>query len=142
MGAYSGLLATELISNMAVAGTYCTIIAKSGNYADVAPFLEDLPVMKMAEIVDAMMAYNDPISHTTYLLVIRNVLSIPSMVGHNLIPPFLIHKAGLALDAMTKFQLDTPTIDNHAIVEDVTGMRIHLKLNGIFSYFTTHNLIQ
>jgi hypothetical protein len=143
MGAYSGFLATELDShaNMAVASADCTIIAKSGHYADITHFSEDLPVMNMVEIVDAMMAYDDPISHTTYLLVMRNALSIPSM-GHNLIPTSLIRKAGLALDEMQKFQLDTPTINNHAIVDDVTGMRIHLKLNGIFSYFTTHNLIQ
>ncbi len=128
MGAYSGLLATELDShaNMAVAGADCTIIAKSGNYADVTPFLEDLPMMKMVEIVGDMMAYNNPISHTTYLLVMRNTLSISSM-GHNLIPPLLICKAGLALDEMPKFQLDTPTINNHAIVDNVTGMRFHLN---------------
>jgi hypothetical protein len=71
----------------------------------------------------------------------KNALSIPSM-GHNLIPPFLIRKAGLALDEMPKFQLDTPMINNHAIVDNITGMRIHLKLNGIFSYFTTRNLLQ
>jgi hypothetical protein len=143
MGAYSGLLATELDShaNMAVAGTNCTIVAKSGNYADVTPFLEDLPMMKLVEIVDAMMAYDDPISHTTYLLIMRNALSIPSM-GHNLIPLFLMRKAGLALDEAPKFQLDMPMIDNHAIVDGVTGMRIHFKLNGIFSYFTMRNLIQ
>jgi hypothetical protein len=126
---------------MAVAGADCTIIAKSGNYVDVTPFSEDLLVMKMVEIVDAMMSYNDPISHTTYLLVMMNALSIPSM-GHNLIPLFLICKADLALDETPKFQLDVPTIDNHATVDNVTGMRIHLKLNGIFSYFTTHNLLQ
>ncbi len=97
--------------------------------------------MKMVEIVDAMMAYNDLIFHTTYLLVMRNALPIPSM-RHNLIPPFLIRKAGVALDEMPKFQLDMPTIDNHAIVDNVLGMRIHLKLNGIFSYFTTRNLLQ
>ncbi len=143
MGAYSGLLATELDShaNMAVAGADCTIIVKSGNYADVTPFLEDLLVMKLVEMVDAMMAYDDPISHTTYLLVMRNALSIPSM-GHNLIPLFLIRKAGLAQDETPKFQLYTPMINNHAIVDDATGMRVHLKLNGIFSYFTTRNLIQ
>jgi hypothetical protein len=104
MGAYSGLLATGLDShtNMAVAGADCTIITKSGNYAGVTPFSEDLPMMKMVEIVDAMMAYDDPISHTTYLLVMRNALSIPSM-GHNLIPLFLIREARLALDETPKF---------------------------------------
>ncbi len=30
-----------------------------------------------------------------------------------------------------------PTIDNHAIYDLESGMRIHLKLNGIFSYFLT-----
>jgi hypothetical protein len=71
MGAYSGFLATELDShaNMAVAGSDCTIITKSGNFSDVTPFSADLPVLQMAEIGDAMMAYNDPFTFTTYLLV-------------------------------------------------------------------------
>jgi hypothetical protein len=57
MGAYSGLSATELDSyaNMAVARIDCTIISKSGTYADVTPFSTDLPVMKLVEIVDAML---------------------------------------------------------------------------------------
>jgi hypothetical protein len=63
-------------------------------------------------------------------------------MGHNLIPLFLIREADLALDKMPKFQFVSPMINNHAIVDDVTGMRIHLKLNGIFSYFTTRNLLQ
>jgi hypothetical protein len=58
MGAYSGLLAIGLDShaNMAVAGSDCTIIAKSDNFADVTPFSADLPVLQMVEIGDAMMA--------------------------------------------------------------------------------------
>jgi hypothetical protein len=40
------------------------------------------------------------------------------------------------------FNLIRPRSKNHAIVDDVTGMRIHLKLNGIFSYFTTRNQLQ
>jgi hypothetical protein len=97
--------------------------------------------MKLVEIVDAMFAYDDPFTLTTYLLVMRNALHILSM-HHNLIPPFLMREAGLLLDETPKFQLEMPTIDNHAIVDVDTGMRTHLKLNGIFSYFTTHNLIE
>ena len=143
MGTYSALSATELDShaNMAVAGIDCTIISNSGTYADVTPFSTDLPVMKLVEIVDAMFAYDDPFTLTTYLLVMRNALHIPSM-HHNLIPPFLMQEAGLLLDETPKFQLEMPTIDNHAIVDIDTGMQIHLKLNGIFSYFTTRNLIK
>ena len=59
---------------------------------------------------------------------------------HNLIPPFLIREAGLLLDETPKHQLEHPTIDNHAIVDPVTGMRIHLSLNEIVSYFRTRRL--
>jgi hypothetical protein len=52
----------------------------------------------------------------------------------------LIREAGLLLDETPKHQLEHPTIDNHAIVDPVTGMRIHLLLNGIFSYFKTRRL--
>jgi hypothetical protein len=125
---------------MAVAGSDCTIIAKSGNFADKTPFLTNLPVLQMVEIGDAMMAYDDPFTFTTYLLVMQNALLIPSM-DHNLIPPFLLPEAVLILDEMPKHQLESPTIDNHVIVDEESGMRVHLQLNGIFSFFLTRNLI-
>ena len=55
---YSGHQATELDShtNMAVAGCDCTIIARSGCFANVTPFHKDLPAMEMVEIGDAMFA--------------------------------------------------------------------------------------
>jgi hypothetical protein len=33
-----------------------------------------------------------------------------------------------------------PTVDNHVIVDSETGMKIHLSLNGIFSFFPTCTL--
>ena len=74
MDDYSGHQATELDShaNMAVASCDCTIIARSGCFANVTPFHKD-------EFGDAMVAYDDPISQRTYLLVMRNALLIQSM---------------------------------------------------------------
>ena len=141
LGAYSGRGATELDShaNMAVAGYDCTIIATSGRYATVTPFSSNLPTMDMVEIGDVVIAYDDPFSLKTYLLVMRNALLIPSM-DHNLIPPFLLRMAGLHVDETPKHQLASPTVDNHSIYDSETGMRIHLKLKGIFSYFPTRAL--
>jgi hypothetical protein len=138
MGMYSGLSATELDShaNMAVAGSETTVIARSGMFANVTPFSKDLPAMDMVEIGDVAMCYDDPISLITYILVMKNVLLIPSM-GLNLIPPFLIREAGLLLDENPKHQTPYPTIDNHSIRDQRSGLRIHLQLNGIFSYFKT-----
>ena len=88
---YRGQSVTELDShaNKAVAGRDCTIIAKSGHFAAVTPFSDDLPVMERVKIGNVAFAYNDPYSHVTYLLVMRNAFLIPSM-DHNLLPPFLL----------------------------------------------------
>jgi hypothetical protein len=138
MGMYSGLFATELDShaNMAVAGSETRVIARSGMFANVTSFSKDLPAMDMVEIGDAAMCYDNPISLVTYILVMKNALLIPSM-GHNLIPPFLIREAGLILNETPKHQTLYPTIDNHSIRDQHSGLRIHLQLNGIFSYFKT-----
>ena len=91
------------------------------------------------EIVDKALAYDDPYSHKTFILVIRHCLDIPSM-DHNLIPPFLLREAGLQVRETPKSQLEAPTIDDHAIYDPESFMRIHLKLSGIFSCFPTRAL--
>ena len=141
LGAYSGQGATELDShaNMAVAGSDCTIVATSGRYATVTPFSSNLPPMDMVEIGDVVIAYDDPITLQTFLLVMRNALLIPLM-DHNLIPLFLIRMAGFQVDETPKHQLALPTVDIHSIYDSETGMHIHLKLNRIFSSSPTQAL--
>ena len=92
------------------------------------------------ELVAAVyIAYDNPISLVTYLLVMRNALLIPSM-SHNLLPPFLIREASLFHDETPKFQSTDFSKENHTIFDEETGMRIHLQLNGTFSYFPTRPL--
>ncbi len=141
LGSHSGLQPTKLDShaNMAVAGIDCTVIATSGCHATVTPFSSKLPKMDMVEIGDVGIAYDNPISLLTYLLVMRNALLIPTM-DHNLIPPFLMQQAGLYVDEMPKHQCASPMIDNCVIYDSDTRLRIHLVLNGIFSFFRTRAL--
>jgi hypothetical protein len=74
MGSYAALGAMELDSqaDMAVVGSNCTMIATSGRYANVTPFSVNLPKMEMVEIGDAVIAYDDPIWLTTFLLVMHS----------------------------------------------------------------------
>ena len=142
MGLYADdISATELDShaNMAVAGSGTTLIARTGQHATVTPFSKSLPVMNKVEIVDVAMAYDDPFTLKTYLFVMRNALYIPTM-GHNLIPPFILREAGLHVDETPKRQAVNPAITNHSIFDPVTGLRVHLRLNGIFSHFITRPL--
>ena len=119
MGSYSALNTTRLDSHasMVVAGNAC-----GGCCANITPFSANLPKMEMVENGDDAIAYNDPISLHTYLLVMRNALLIPTM-DHNLIPPFLSRKQVYCLRLITM------------LVDSETWMRIDLSLNGIFSYF-------
>ncbi len=51
---------------MAVAGNETTILAPGGTFANVTPFLKDLPAMDMVEIGDAAMCFDDPIFGNIY----------------------------------------------------------------------------
>jgi hypothetical protein len=53
--------------------------------------------MDMVEIVDVALGFDDPVTNWTYLLIMRNSLSIPTM-GHNLMSPFFLREAGLYVD--------------------------------------------
>jgi hypothetical protein len=140
-GDYGGQTATELDShaNMAVAGANVSIISKSGLVATVTPFSTDLPPMDDVEIGDVAMAYDDPRTGVTYILVMRNALLIPTM-NHNLVPPFLVQEAGLLLDETPKCQAPNQSATNHSIIDSDSGMHIHMALDGIFLYFLTRQL--
>ncbi len=141
LGGYDGQSATELDfhANMAVVGNGVLVISKSGMSATVTPFLSDIPPMEDVEIGDVAMVYNDPIRGTTYFLVVHNTLLIPTM-DHNLLPPFLGKEAGLKINETTKCPADSPSVLNHSICDPITGMHIHMALNGIFLYFVTWKL--
>ena len=124
---------------MAVAGRNCTIIARSGHFATVTPFSVDLPAMERVKIGDVAITYKNPFSGEMFLLVMRNALLIPPM-DHILLPPFLIREALLFLNKTPKFQSTELSLENHTIHDQVTGLRIHLQLNGTFSYFASRSL--
>ena len=69
----------------------------------------------------------------------RNLLLIPLM-DHNLLPPFPVREAKLFLDNRPKFQSTDLLLDNYTIFDDVSGLQIHLQLNGTFLYFPTRLL--
>ena len=104
---------TELDShaNMAVFGRGCTVVNDTGLHCNITPFSGDLPGMKMVSIKDVAVAYDDPYTLQTFLMVAKNVLHVPSM-SHNLIPPFLMREALLRVNEEPKHQASFPTIEH------------------------------
>ncbi len=142
MGYGDHISATELDShaNMFALGKHSTIIQWSGLHAEVHGYSDALNSLKIP-ICDAALAYDDPYTHKTYILVARNVLHVPAN-DHNLMPPFLAREAGLVVNELPKRQAEHPTIEHHSILDPKSQLRIPLQLNGVFSYFPTRALTQ
>ena len=56
---------------------------------------------------------------------------------NNLIPPFILCKAGLQVNGRAKIHTKDPTTEDHSITFPTTGFWIPLQLFGIFLYFST-----
>ena len=126
-------------ANMVVIGAHGTIIKKTGKYADVNGFSSEIGTMSRVPIVDAVLAYDCPISRKTNLLVARNALFVQSM-NHNLIIPFIMREAGLKVEEQAKIHVKEPAKENHSIYSSEINLRIALHLKGIFLVFKIRNL--
>ena len=135
-GAHESTTDCDFHANMMTVGRRCQIIQYTGHHATVHGFTDDLSALDKVPIVDVLLAYDDEYTSKTYLLVARNALYIPTN-DNNLIPPFLMREAGLVVDETPKCQAAKPTLEKHSVFDEESGLRIHLKLNGIFSYFPT-----
>ena len=144
VGLYDGQTClTELDShaNMIVLGKHCLVINDSGKTAHVNSFSQEAGSIPSVHIVDGACAYDCPRTGQTYLLVMRNGLSIPQN-ENNLIPSFIMAEAGLDVNPVPKIHCKDLTVEDHSIYDAESGLRIPLQLDGIFSTFVTRALSQ
>ena len=132
---------TELDShaNMVVVGKQAFVFSHSGQYANVQAFADEVKGLQKVPIVDAVIAYDCPSSGETYLLVVRNALCVPTM-EINLIPPFILREAGLILNDVPKIHCDEPSVEDHSLYDEESGLCIPSTLNGTFSALASKSL--
>ena len=122
-------------ANMICLGKHCTVLRRTGRTVRVNAFADSVGSLNNIPVVDAVVVFDDPYGNEeSYFLVMYNALYIPSM-NHHLIPPFLLREAGLLVNDMPKIHSHDPDLSTHTIFDPRSQMKIHLKLNGIFSYF-------
>ena len=120
-------------------GQYTTIINQLGQHAKVQKFCNEYNTLEEVPIVDAMFVYGRPYILKIYLLIVRNMLHIPS-TQHNLIPLFIMCEAGkVANDVPIIHCGEEVTCESHSIAFEDPALMIPLKLKGIFSAFATRN---
>ena len=99
---------------MVVVGKNAAIMNDTGRRAEVSPFTPDYEGLSKVPIVDAAIRYDCPYSRETYLLIVRNALSVPAM-NHNLIPPFIMREAGVDAKCVPKIQCKNPEEEDHSV---------------------------
>jgi hypothetical protein len=73
-------------------------------------------------VVDAAVQYDCHYdTGKSYILVIQNALHVPAM-KHNLLPPFILQEAGIAVKETPKIHVDEPTINDHSLLFPETGL--------------------
>ena len=107
-GRSAGTTEIDSHANMVVIGAQVMIIQKTGKYTDVNALSSDVGTLSWVPIVDAAVAYNCPFSGRTILMVARNALYVENM-DLNLVPPFIVRKAGLEVDERVNIHTPQPS---------------------------------
>ena len=132
----SGKSELDSHANMVVVGKHCWIIFRIKQSVDVSVFANDVDGLKIVPMVKAHLSYDCKRILKTYLLVVRNVLYIESML-HNLISLFIMREYGLIVNNMCKIHAQSISEETHAIQDPKSGLVINLQLDGILSVFET-----
>ena len=126
-------------ANMVVLGKECFILRIHKHKCKVLAFVGDVRTLQGVDIVDAVLAFDCPVTHLTILLVVKNALYIPSMT-HHLMPPFLIWETRHFINNTLISHAQQGSVNPdcaHCISFEEVGIKICLRLKGIFSYLNT-----
>ena len=101
-------------ANMVVVGNHAEIINDTSRRARVSTFTLDYESLIKVPIVDTAIRYDFPYSGETYLLIVRNTLSITDM-DHNFIPLFVMIEAGVDVKYVPKIQFKNTDEEDHSV---------------------------
>ncbi len=121
-----------------VFGKGALVVTDTGTRVTVEGYTSSLGKSNNVRVVTVAVAYDDPITMTTYILFFPQSLYIPDM-DHHLVPPFQLREHGITVNGIP--MLHTPEEDRavttHSIITKDPHMVIPLHLRGTFSCFTT-----
>ena len=111
------------------------ILNYTGRTAEVSPFTSSYDALKNVPIVDAIIAYDCPLSGKICLLVCHNALFVSS-ITHNLILPFIIRETNIVVNEVPKIQIPDPDETTHSIWFPDSGFCIDLSLRRYILIFS------
>lgn len=113
-------------------GQHSAIIGTTYKTVRVTPFLKSFGTVSKVQMVNAALAYDDPQSGETKILIFYQVLHFKEMTNH-LLSPMQMHMNELTVNETPKFLSEKPDRKTHAIIVD--DLLVPLEINGVISYF-------
>jgi hypothetical protein len=125
-------------ADTAVFGPGARVVVDTGDRVTAEGYSSSLGASKDIKVVTAAVAYDGPVTLTTYILFFPQSLYTPIM-DHHLVPPFQLREQGLTVNDVPIQH--TPkkdrTFSNHSVIANDPYLAIPLHLRGAFSCFTT-----
>jgi hypothetical protein len=127
-----------------VVGSNALIVYDYKRPVNVTGFDPSKGSIKNLNIVSAALAYDDPATGRTLILILNQAIHIPT-IDHNLINPIQLQLNDIKCDLCPKFLATSPTDTTHSLSipdDGETDYVIPLQLKGVTSYFPTRKPTQ
>ena len=116
-------------------GRHSVVLTRTSQTVRVEGFLPSLGSVSVP-IVTAAIAYDDPHTMQTFVLIVNQALYFKHMETNLLCPNQLRHFGVIVNDSPLYFLSDNErTVESHRIIVPQPPLAIDLKLNGVVSYF-------
>jgi hypothetical protein len=119
-----------------VAGSNCVVLEVTDQTVNVSAFSDQHETMKDIPIVTAAMAYDDPKSGQTYILIMGQAIYMENM-PNSLLCPNQLRYNGICVDDCPKHLAPRDRPSSHSIYSVDDDFNIPLSLMGVTSYFVT-----
>lgn len=123
-----------------VVGKHALILSDCERPVNVTGYDSEGTVAEGLRTVNAAIAYDDPTTGETKIIIVNQAIEIPHLVNH-LLCPMQLRMNDAKVDDLPKFLADNPTADNHTLIlpnqdrGDDDSIRIPLSITGVTSYF-------
>jgi hypothetical protein len=122
-------------ANTCCFGTNAYVLSETMRTVDVLSFISDLGAVAEVPICTCAVAYDDPRTYTTMILVFHQALYFGERLPHNLICPFQLRMNGIKVDECPRFLNDDRDDQSHSIYSPSEDFVLPLTLDGVISYF-------
>ena len=113
------------------------VISHTDKVCEVFPYHPGYESIQEAPIVQAAMAYDDPDSGETFILVVNQCLHLGDMMEHTLMNPNQLRANGIIVNDVPVHLATDPSKATHSIHVIKDDLVIPLTLKGIVSTFPT-----